>query len=62
MEPLLLTVPEVQAALAMGRSSIYEMMALGELPVVRIGRSVRVPARAVREYAERLEAEAAVIA
>lgn len=59
MEQILLKVPEVQEALGLGRSSIYELMALGELPRIYIGRSVRVPARAVREYAERLESEQA---
>ena len=53
MDQLLLRAEEVQKALGLGRSKIYEMMANGELPVVRIGRSVRVPADALREWVER---------
>ena len=34
---------EVQAILRIGRSKVYEMIARGELPVVRIGRAVRIP-------------------
>lgn len=58
-EVLLLKVPEAAAMLGVGRSTLYERMATGDLPVVRIGRSVRIPARAIREYAARLEAEQA---
>ena len=58
-EVLLLKVPEATVMLGVGRSTLYERMATGDLPVVRIGRSVRIPARAIREYAARLEAEQA---
>ena len=57
LEPVLLRVTEAATVLSVGRSSVYELIQAGELPVVHIGRSVRVPARAVREFAERLEAE-----
>ena len=50
MDPLLLRAEEVQKALGLGRSKIYEMMASGELPVVRIGNSVRVPSDALRTW------------
>ena len=36
--------PEVAAALRVGRSTVYELIAKGELKVVHIGRAVRVPA------------------
>lgn len=39
----LLTAKEVQALLGLGESKVYDMMARGELPSVRIGRLVRVP-------------------
>ena len=58
IEPVLLKVTEAAAALSVGRSSVYELIQAGALPVVHIGRSVRIPMRAVRLYAERLEAEA----
>jgi len=34
---------EVRAILRIGRSKLYEMIAQGELPVVRIGRTIRIP-------------------
>lgn len=55
--PLLLKVPDAAAMLGVGRSTLYELIQTGDLVAVRIGRSVRIPARAIREYAERLEAE-----
>ena len=52
MQSLLLRAEEVQRALGLGRSKIYELIASGELPVVRIGRSVRVPSKALGEWIE----------
>src|SRR5438445_5026333 len=43
MEPLLLKAGEVAKLLGLGRSKVFAMLAVGELPVIRIGRSVRVP-------------------
>ena len=40
--PMLLRIPEVAAELRLGRSSGYQLIKAGELPVVRIGRAVRV--------------------
>ena len=40
---LLLRVQEAAETLGIGRSKIWEMIWTGELPVVRIGRAVRVP-------------------
>lgn len=40
--PMLLRIPEVAAELGLGRSSVYQLIQAGELPVVRIGRAVRV--------------------
>ena len=34
---------DVQRLLRIGRSKVYEMIARGELPVVGIGRAVRIP-------------------
>ncbi|MFN0094052.1 MAG: excisionase family DNA-binding protein [Dehalococcoidia bacterium] len=39
-----------------GRSKLYELIAAGEVPVIRVGRSVRVSARAIEEFVARLEA------
>ncbi|MGD9724359.1 MAG: helix-turn-helix domain-containing protein [Pirellulales bacterium] len=50
MDHMLLRVDEVAAALGIGRSQAYALCASGVLPVVRIGRSVRVPADALRAW------------
>ena len=41
-EPLLLDSLEVARLLGLGRTKVFQMMARSELPVVRIGRCVRV--------------------
>lgn len=46
-EPLVLTIEEAARALRIGRSAAYEAARRGELPAVRIGRSLRVPRRAL---------------
>lgn len=38
--------------LGIGRSRAYEMIREGQLPIVRLGRSVRVPADKLREWIE----------
>lgn len=52
----LLTVKEVAGRLAIGRTTVYELIARGELPALRIGRARRIPASAVARFiAERME-------
>lgn len=56
MEQLLLRPAEVAKALSLSRSRAYELIAQGQIPgVVRIGKSVRVSAAALRRYIEALE-------
>jgi excisionase family DNA binding protein len=50
VDRLLLTIKEAATALSVGRTTIYALIASGELAVVHIGRSSRVPAEAVREF------------
>lgn len=50
LEPLLLKAPEVAKLLGLGRSKVFAMVAAGELPVVRIGRSVRIPRQALERW------------
>jgi excisionase family DNA binding protein len=54
VEPALLTIPEAAAQLGVGRSSIYRLIDGGQLEVVHVGRSVRVPAEAVGDLVDRL--------
>ena len=52
----LLRADEVAKALSIGRTKAYEMMAAGELPVVRLGRCVRVTRRRLAAWiAARIE-------
>ena len=52
LEPLLLRAGEVAKLLGLGRSTVFAMLAAGELPVVRIGRSVRVPRVALERWVD----------
>jgi excisionase family DNA binding protein len=58
MERLLLKPEEAAAALGLCRSKTYGLLADGTLPSIRVGRSVRVPAEALREWVERQAAKA----
>jgi len=57
MEKLLLTIPEAADRLGIGRSKLYELVAEGELGVVRIGRAVRVEAAEIVDFVTRLRQE-----
>jgi len=50
MEPLLLRITEVATMLGLGRTKVCALVRTGELPVVRIGRSVRVPRDALQDW------------
>jgi excisionase family DNA binding protein len=45
-----LTVAEVAALMRVSKMTVYRMVHAGELPAVRVGRSFRVPERAVHDY------------
>ena len=49
---LLLRIPEAAEVLGIGRSTLYELMATGEIPVVRIGRAVRIPRIAIADWVD----------
>lgn len=40
---ILLKITEAASALGLGRSTVWSLVWAGELPVVRIGRAVRIP-------------------
>jgi excisionase family DNA binding protein len=50
MSDTLLTVKETAARLALGRSTVYELIARRELKTIKIGRARRVPESAVEEW------------
>jgi excisionase family DNA binding protein len=54
---LLATVPEACEALGIGRSKLYELMASQAIPVVRIGRAVRISRQALANFVAQLESD-----
>ena len=51
--PILLRVPEAADWLRLGRSTVYELINRGELPVVRVGTAVRIRVADLEAWAER---------
>lgn len=49
-ERLLLRIPEAADRLGLGRSTVYELIQSGALPVIRVGRAIRIPARALNDW------------
>ncbi|MEU5339364.1 helix-turn-helix domain-containing protein [Streptomyces sp. NPDC020766] len=57
MSRILYPTDEVAQQLGVGMTTAKALIKSGELRSVRIGRSRRVPAEALREYVQRLDAE-----
>ena len=57
MERLLLRPTEAAESIGIGRSKVYELLASGELPSIRIGGSIRVPVDKLRAWIEAKTAE-----
>jgi excisionase family DNA binding protein len=53
VERLALRPIETAEAMGLCRSQVYRMLQKGELPSIRIGRSVRVPVDRLKEWIER---------
>lgn len=49
-EPALLRVEEASRYLALGRTKTYELIAQGEIPCIRFGRTVRIPREALSAW------------
>jgi len=47
-----LTVAEVAAMMRVSKMTVYRLVHNGELPAVRVGKSFRVPEKAVHSYLE----------
>ena len=52
--PLLVTAREAGQILGVSRTTVYELIAAGELESVHIGRSMRVPVATLQDYVVRL--------
>ena len=57
-ERLLLKPAEAAELIGLGRSKTYELIRTGELPSVRLGKSLRVPLRELQAWVERLGVDA----
>ena len=53
MMPLLLRIPEACDVIGIGRSKLYEILKSGELPAVRLGRSVRIRLSDLQAWVDR---------
>ncbi|MGO0576543.1 helix-turn-helix domain-containing protein [Ornithinimicrobium panacihumi] len=51
-EMTFMTVAEVAAVMRVSKMTVYRLVHSGELPAVRVGRSFRVPEKAVNAYLE----------
>ena len=49
-EAKFLTVAEVAALMRVSKMTVYRLVHSGELPAIRVGRSFRVPEKAVHDY------------
>ncbi len=58
MDKLLLRPAEAAEAIGIGRSKVYELLASGELPSIRVGSCIRVPVAALREWIDAQETSA----
>jgi excisionase family DNA binding protein len=47
---LLLTIPEAAASLGVSRSLVYELVQVGTIVTIKIGRSRRVPVAALEDF------------
>ncbi len=60
MERLLLKPMEVAQILGLGRSLVYELIATGDLPSIRIGRCIRIPSEALTQWIRERQEQAAL--
>jgi excisionase family DNA binding protein len=47
---LIALIPEAAQLIGVSRTTVYQLIAQKRLPVIRIGKSMRVPADALREW------------
>jgi excisionase family DNA binding protein len=52
-EVRLLTVAEVAAIMRLSKMTVYRMVNSGQLPALKVGRSVRIPEHVVDDYLRR---------
>ena len=55
--PDALTVEQTSKVLAISRGAAYEAVRTGQIPSVRLGRSIRIPKRALEEFLNGYQAQ-----
>ena len=55
LQRLLLRIPEVAETPGIGRTKIYELIATGVLPTIRVGRAVRISVSTLQKWVEERE-------
>ncbi|MCP3686539.1 MAG: helix-turn-helix domain-containing protein [bacterium] len=53
MEKLLIKPLEAAKMLSIGKTTIYELLSEGTIPSIHIGRSIRIPKKALEEWIEK---------
>lgn len=53
-----LTVPEAAELLRLNKVRLYALIRIGKIPAIRLGRSVRIRLRALRQWMEQNEQQA----
>ena len=61
MERLAYRIGEAADVLGISRSKAYELVAAGQLPVLRVGQSMRIPADGLRAWVQRQTQENAAL-
>lgn len=56
-EKLLYTGEEARRLLGIGHSKMWELLMMGEIPSIKVGKCRRIPADALREWVDRQLAE-----
>lgn len=53
MQPLLLRTSDAADMISVSRSYLYELIAKGTIPSIRVGGAIRVPISALKEWVDR---------
>jgi excisionase family DNA binding protein len=59
-QQLLLTIPQAAHRLGVGRTTVYELSAAGEIEVAHIGRCARIPLASVDAFVERIRDQSVI--
>ena len=54
MEPLLITINDAADTLAISARTVRRMLERGDLPTVRVGRSIRIPTKALKDWVDQV--------